>query len=189
MAGNFALGNHYLLAESVKSAIRELFPAAVMSNVYTISHNLIQKEQGVFIHRKGATRAFPAELCGSPWAQSGHPIIIPGSMYDGAAVLYAGSAAKESLYSVNHGSGRVMGRKQAENSLNQKDANKDMESAERTFGGVKVCGILINSRDVPLDESRYCYKKLDEVLEAISEAELAVTALRLYPIAVIKGND
>ena len=67
---------------------------------YEISHNLVQEETLVlpdgttkkgFVHRKGATRAFPAghpDLVGTKWETTGHPCLVPGSMLDGAAILY-----------------------------------------------------------------------------------------------------
>ena len=189
MAGNFALVNHYLISEALKLALLKLFPSLQCEDVYTISHNLIQKEFDHFIHRKGATRAFPAKLCqGTMWEKTGHPIIIPGSMYEGAAVLYAKDEAQESLYSINHGAGRALGRKQALRTLNQKEVNSSMNDIIQEIAGVKVPSILINTRNVPLDESRFCYKRLDDILEAVEIANLAKVDLRLYPLATIKGE-
>ncbi len=66
--------------------------AATAEIYYEISHNLIQKESGRFVARKGATRAFPEghpALQGTPWEKTGHPILIPGSMETGSAILFA----------------------------------------------------------------------------------------------------
>jgi tRNA-splicing ligase RtcB len=96
---------------------------------YEISHNLVQEETVIlpdgttkrgFVHRKGATRAFPAghpDLIGTAWERTGHPCLIPGSMYHGAAILFAGAGAAKSAFSVNHGSGRHMARGAAKRSL------------------------------------------------------------------------
>ena len=189
MAGNFALVNHYLVSEATKLVLQNIFPSLQFEDIYTISHNLIQREFNQFIHRKGATRAFPAKLCQDTiWAKTGHPIIIPGSMYEGAAVLYAKDEAQESLHSINHGSGRALGRKQALRTLNQKEVNSGMNDIIQEIAGVKVPSILINTRNVPLDESRFCYKRLDDILEAVEIANLAKVDLRLYPLATIKGE-
>ena len=149
---------------------------------YEISHNLIQKEAGKFIARKGATRAFPKHhpgLKGSAWEATGHPILIPGSMETGSAILFANEGAKDSLYSVNHGAGRRLSRTQAKKLLSQKDT--DLRVAK--------LGVLLNTRATPLDESGPCYKDLEQVLGAVELAGLAKVNRRLRPVACIKGND
>jgi tRNA-splicing ligase RtcB len=149
---------------------------------YEISHNLIQRESGRFVARKGATRAFPKghpALKGTPWQESGHPILIPGSMETGSAILFATEHASQSLYSVNHGAGRRLSRTAARKQLSQKDTDRRMAGK----------GIVLNTRNTPLDESGPCYKNLDDVLEAVELAQLAEVHRRLRPIACIKGND
>src|SRR6185295_14047153 len=132
---------------------------------YEISHNLVQEETLVlpdgstsrgFVHRKGATRAFPAghpDLAGTVWAQTGHPCLVPGSMLQGAAILYAGEGAYRTGCSVNHGAGRVMGRGQAKRTLAPKhdDIDAEMREVTRTLGGVRIRGIAGNTRRTPLD--------------------------------------
>jgi tRNA-splicing ligase RtcB len=191
MAANFAIANRICISRAVKEAFREVFKDVSFEDIYEISHNLVQKEGDYFIHRKGATRAFTGKQMRltSPWKDTGHPIIIPGSMASGAAVLYATDGAEESFYSINHGAGRVLGRNEAKRTLNQEEVNKWMADIIQTFDGVEVKSILVNDRNVPLDESGDCYKGLDDILEAVEMAGLAKVALRLYPIAVIKGND
>lgn len=190
MAGNFAICNRILIMDAIIEALNEVKPCDAKP-LYEISHNLVQKEFGNFVHRKGATRAFPGSLMKpkSAWAEKGHPIIIPGSMAAGAAVLYAQEGAQESLYSINHGAGRLLGRNQAKKRLNQKDVNDWMENVVQTFNGVEVKGILVNGRNVPLDESGGCYKDLDVILNAVETAGLATVTERLFPIAVIKGEE
>ncbi|HSP78926.1 MAG TPA: RtcB family protein [Myxococcaceae bacterium] len=108
MAANFAVANRLIIGEAVCTALEEVF-GGTAEIYYEISHNLIQKEGGKFVARKGATRAFPGghpALQGTPWAKSGHPILIPGSMETGSAILFAEQGAEQSIYSVNHGAGR-----------------------------------------------------------------------------------
>jgi tRNA-splicing ligase RtcB len=185
MAANFAIANRLLIGEAVCRALEDVF-GGTAKVFYEISHNLIQEEgergSKRFVHRKGATRAFPAghhALEGTKWEKTGHPILIPGSMQTGSAILYASEGANKSIYSVNHGSGRLMSRSEAKRRLNQKDVNESMESQD----------ILINTRNVPIDESGPCYKDLDQVLNVVEVAGLAKVAKRLRPVAVIKGND
>ena len=149
---------------------------------YEISHNLVQEETLVlpdgstragFVHRKGATRAFPAghpDLDGTPWADTGHPCLVPGSMLDGAAILFPLEGAYCSACSVNHGAGRVMARGQAKRDLAisaRRDRCRDARHRSRTLGGVPIRGIVGNTERTPLDECGHVYKELDEVLRVL----------------------
>ncbi|MCP3102527.1 RtcB family protein [Myxococcus sp. K15C18031901] len=181
MAANFAVANRLIIGEAVCAALEEVF-GGTASIYYEISHNLIQKEAGKFVARKGATRAFPAghpALKRTPWEDSGHPILIPGSMETGSAILFAEEGAAKSIYSVNHGSGRRLSRGEARRVLQQGPTDERMAQA----------GILLNTRHTPLDESGPCYKNLDDVLETVEMAKLARVARRLKPVACIKGAD
>jgi tRNA-splicing ligase RtcB len=181
MAANFAIVNRLLIGEAVCEALESVFGGEA-SVYYEISHNLIQREAGRFVARKGATRAFPkghAALEGTAWEETGHPILIPGSMETGSAILFANEGASQSLYSVNHGAGRRLSRSAARRELSQKDTDRRMAGK----------GILLNTRNTPLDESGPCYKNLDDVLESVELAGLATVHQRLEPIACIKGND
>lgn len=183
MAANFAIANRHLIGAVVCRALEDTF-GGTAEIFYEISHNLIQEEGGTgrFVHRKGATRAFPAghpALKGTRWEETGHPILIPGSMQTGSAILYAEEGASKSVYSVNHGSGRLMSRSAARKRLDQTRVNQEMARQD----------ILLNTRDVPLDESGPCYKDLNQVLGVVETAGLARVVKRLRPVACIKGND
>ncbi len=201
-AANFAVANRHIIAQGVERALLEVYGKGA-ELFYEISHNLVQRETLVlpdgtakrgFVHRKGATRAFPAghpDLVGTAWEKTGHPCLIPGSMFHGAAVLFAEPGAHKSACSVNHGSGRVMGRGAAKRALEprQGEINDEMRTVTRTFGGVDVQGILTNTRDVVLDECGHVYKDLDAVLATLEMSGIARVARRLYPVANIKGAD
>ncbi len=181
MAANFAIANRLLIGEAVCEALEHVFGGEAHV-YYEISHNLIQREGGRFVARKGATRAFPghhAALKDTAWEATGHPILIPGSMETGSAILFADAGAKDSLYSVNHGAGRRLSRTQAKKTLDQK--HTDLRMAK--------LGVVLNTRNTPLDESGPCYKDLDQVLGAVELAGLAHVERRLRPVACIKGND
>ena len=201
-AANYAVANRHLIVQGIDEALSEVF--GVESEVYyEISHNLVQEETLVlpdgttkrgFVHRKGATRAFPAghpDLVGTAWESTGHPCLIPGSMYHGAAILFAGPGAAKSSFSVNHGSGRHMGRGAAKRALEteQGQIDREMRDVEREFAGVKIKGIVGNTARTPLDECGRVYKDLDEVLGVLEAEEIARVAHRLYPVANIKGMD
>lgn len=199
-AANYAIANRHIIVESVNEALRKVFKAEG-ELFYEISHNLVQEETIVlpdgttkkgFVHRKGATRAFPAghpDLKRTKWEATGHPILIPGSMYDGAAILFPQENAYQSGCSVNHGSGRVLGRNEAKRKLkhNQQYINDEMKNVKRKLGNAEIRGIVTNSNKIPLDECRKVYKKLDDVLAVLEDENIAKVSQRLYPIANLKG--
>lgn len=187
--GNFAIVNRLMIGRKVSQAFAETFGEEARL-VYEISHNLAQEEHHpdlfdfpVWIHRKGATRALPAGhplLAGTPWAETGHPVLIPGSMGDSSYVLRPLPGAARSLYSVNHGCGRRKSRSAARRDISQAQADRQM----------KELGVLVNAGGrVPVDESPDCYKPAEEVIRAVTEAGLARVEVRLTPLASIKGND
>ena len=211
-AANYAIANRWMIVEGVREAIQEVFNCDI-EPFYEISHNLVQEEilttpvpegeehhahqiRGL-VHRKGATRAFPAghpQLINTPWLDTGHPVLIPGSMLHGAAILRPMEGAHTTACSVNHGSGRVMGRGHAKRKLAclQEDIDDEMRSVKRKFGpgkGVRVEGILTNTRKTPLDECGHVYKELDEVLQVLVDGGIAKIERRLFPVANIKGTD
>jgi tRNA-splicing ligase RtcB len=203
-AANFAVANRHIIANGVQEALQEVFKADA-EVYYEISHNLVQEETLVlpdgttkkgFVHRKGATRAFPSghpDLKGTRWSATGHPCLIPGSMYDGAAILFARPDAYKSGCSVNHGSGRLLGRGEAKRRLEhrQDEIDAEMSEVKRVFGPdlVEITGIVGNHKHTPLDECGHVYKDLDEVLKTLEVTGIAKVKSRLYPVANLKGTD
>lgn len=186
--GNFAIVNRLIMYERVAEAFKEVF-GKELELVYEISHNLVQREWNdefntyVWVHRKGATRAFPAghpALKGTLWEDEGHPMLIPGSNRDYSFILRAEEGAVKSGYSVNHGAGRRMSRSKAKAQLVQAEVNRIYQEA----------GVIVNDNaDVPLDESDACYKSSSEVVDAVVSAGLARIEYRLWPLASLKGTD
>ncbi len=201
-AANYAVANRHLIVHGVREATQTVYGRDV-EVFYEISHNLVQEETLVlpdgttkrgFVHRKGATRAFPAghpDLARTRWAETGHPCLIPGSMLAGAAVLYPLEGAYRSGCSVNHGSGRLMGRGQARRELSaiHDEIDHEMATITRTLGGVEVTGVVGNTKRTPLDECGHVYKDLDAVLAVLEAEGIARVAHRLYPVANLKGTD
>ncbi|HTG17395.1 MAG TPA: RtcB family protein [Blastocatellia bacterium] len=185
--GNFAIINRLVIFEQVAEAFREVF-GGELELIYEISHNLVQKEQHpefgrVLVHRKGATRAFPAghpALEGTIWETSGHPVLIPGSNKDWSYILRPAAGAVSSGYSVNHGAGRRMSRSEAGRTLNQRAVDDEYAAA----------GIVVNTDGrVPLDEAAICYKASEEVVAAVVGAGLATIEYKLWPLASLKGTE
>ena len=201
-AANFAVANRHRIVEGVRGATQEVFNTD-LEVYYEISHNLVQEETLVlpdgstkrgFVHRKGATRAFPAghpDLKDTVWEETGHPCLIPGSMYEGAAILFPQEGAYKSACSVNHGSGRVLGRGEAKRRLSHKQhrIDEEMRTVKRVFDGVTIEGIVGNHKKTPLDECGHVYKDLDAVLDVLEAENIAKVAHRLYPVANLKGSD
>lgn len=185
--GNYAILNRLVIFEQVAEAFREVFNAD-LELIYEISHNLVQREWHpdfgeVWVHRKGATRAFPAghpALKGTFWEETGHPVLIPGSNKDFSYILRPLEGASRSGYSVNHGAGRRLSRGEASRSLSQRQIDDEYAAA----------GILVNTDGrVPLDEAAPAYKPSEEVVRAVVEAGLARIEHTLWPLASLKGVD
>jgi tRNA-splicing ligase RtcB len=185
--GNYAILNRLVIFEQVSEAFREVF-GEELELVYEISHNLVQQEQhpglgDVWVHRKGATRAFPAghpALSGTHWEATGHPVLIPGSNKDWSYILRPLAAAVNSGYSVNHGAGRRLSRGEASRTLSQRQIDDEYAEA----------GIVVNTDGrVPLDEAAPAYKPAAEVIAAVVGAGLAEVEHSLWPLASLKGVD
>jgi tRNA-splicing ligase RtcB len=186
--GNYAIVNRLMVGEAVGAAFAEAFGEEA-ALVYEISHNLVQEEwhpdlfpRPVWVHRKGATRALPAGhplLAGTRWQDTGHPVLIPGSMGDASYVLRPLPGAARSLYSVNHGAGRRKSRTAAKREITQAAADRRLRDV----------GVMVNAGGrVPVDESPDCYKPVAEVIRAVTDAGLARVEVELRPIASIKGD-
>ena len=185
LGGNFATVNHLLINALVLEAFQEVIPGCAGELVYLISHNIARLEEvrgeQAWVMRKGATRAFPAGhpgLTETPFAMTGHPILLPGNPQAGSAVMVADPGAEASLYSVNHGAGRTLGRRAAKRQLDQKQVDASFDDAD----------ILSNCRQYPLDEAPAAYKDFDEVLKSVKLAGLASEVARLRARFVIKDG-
>lgn len=183
LGANFATVNHLLINALILEAVREVIPGVTGNLVYFISHNIARQEvvdnELCWVHRKGATRAFPGghyALRDTPFRETGHPILLPGNPTQGSVVMVAEEGAEKSCYSVNHGAGRAMGRGVATRTLNQADVDRELEDAD----------ILSNCRNYPRDEAPKAYKDFREVLRSVEEAGLATTVAQLKARFVIK---
>ncbi len=183
LGANFATVNHMLINALVLEAFQEVFPGTKGQLVYFISHNIARKEylggKPTWVHRKGATRAFPAghhALKRTPFEHTGHPILLPGNPQAGSSVMVALPGAQESCFSVNHGAGRMLGRKRAIRELDQQQIDESFDAAD----------ILTNCRRYPKDEAPAAYKDFNEVLSSVEKAGLARQVARLRARFVIK---
>jgi tRNA-splicing ligase RtcB len=190
-AANFAWANRQAILHFLRGAFQRVFGAAArLDLVYDVCHNIAKRERyevegrrrEVLVHRKGATRAFPAGHREIPAAYRavGQPVFIPGSMGTASWVLAgAEGAMRETFGSVCHGAGRLLSRTAARKGRNAREEQHKLE--ER--------GILVRSesRDGILEELPEAYKNVDEVIEVVHDAGLARKVARLRPMGVIKG--
>ena len=187
---NCALANRQILTHLVRKAFADILPRARLPLLYDVSHNTCKVEEhrvdgelrSLYVHRKGATRAFgPGHPdIPEPLRAAGQPVLIGGSMGTGSYVL-AGTKASEAraFSSACHGAGRAMSRHQA----------------LRTWKGRQVVdelaarGILIKSPSMRgvAEEAPDAYKDVSAVVDAADAAGLARKVARVEPLVCIKG--
>jgi tRNA-splicing ligase RtcB len=187
---NCALANRQIITHLVRQAFAEVLPQATLPLLYDVSHNTCKVEEHVvdgvprrlFVHRKGATRAFGPGHPDLPVSLRavGQPVLIGGTMGTASYIL-VGTAEGEGLAfsSACHGAGRSMSRHQALKQWRGRDVIEHLASR----------GILIRSpsyRGVA-EEAPGAYKDVGAVVEAAHEAKLARMVARLEPRICVKG--
>jgi tRNA-splicing ligase RtcB len=193
-AANYAFANRQLLAHQARETLLRFLGMGPndlgMRLVYDCGHNNAKFEEHevdgekrrVLVHRKGATRCFPAESEDIPEAYRhvGQPVLIPGDMGNASYVL-AGSpdAMRLSFGSTCHGAGRRMSRTQARNSVRGKSIVQEMEKR-----GVIVASA---SHKTLAEEIPEAYKDVSEVVGVVHDAGIATRVAKLRPVAVVKG--
>ena len=190
-SANYAWANRQGITHFVRGAFRRIFgDGADLRVVYDVCHNIAKlerhavggRERKVMVHRKGATRAFPAGRPEVPAAYQavGQPVLIPGSMGTASWVLVgAEGAMRETFGTTCHGAGRLMSRTAAKKSAYAANARERLENQ----------GIIVRAetRDGITEEIPEAYKDVDEVIDVVVNAGLAKRVARLRPIGVIKG--
>lgn len=185
-AVNFAFANRQVLTNQVRKVFWEVFRTSPknlpIKLIYDVAHNVAKWEEGLLIHRKGATRSLgpgnkilPREL-----RHLGQPVIIGGSMETASWLLLGTKEAERLTFaSTCHGSGRTMSR----------------AAAKRKIAGVRVKermeerGIYIRSASLAAlaEEAGDAYKKVDEVIEAAKIAGISTPVAKFIPLGNIKG--
>lgn len=183
-AANFAYANRFLMAALVKSVLGESF-SMNLHLLYDVSHNIIAEEDGLYVHRKGATRAFGPSRMKS---ETGQVVLIPGSMGTASYILEGRDESSQALHSVNHGAGRVMGRREALGVIRKGRVVRPPGVTESDFrkamAGVEL--ICENSRTIR-EEAPQAYKDIEVVTDVVTHFGLADRVARLRPLAVLKG--
>jgi tRNA-splicing ligase RtcB len=194
-AANFAFANRQIITAYVRRALRSVYGDDLeLPLVYDVTHNMVKREihggRELWVHRKGATRAFPPErMAGTPFAETGQPVLIPGSMGTASYLLLAGEGGAEALWSVNHGAGRVMSRTAAAGRRTRKGKvlKPGLVTREAFDSAMEGIVLVAEDRSAVFEEAPQAYKDIDEVIEAVRGAGLARVVCRMRPRAVLKG--
>jgi len=190
-ACNFAWANRHMIMHYVRKAWKSVLgEKANLKLLYDVAHNIAKIEEHevngekmkLIVHRKGATRAFPAGHPEIPekYQTTGQPAIIPGSMGTSSYLLVGTEESKEAWYTVCHGAGRTMSRHEAMRRV----------SGEEVVKKLKEKGIIVkcwSSRGIA-EEAPMAYKDVDEVVGVVHNAGLSKKVAKLVPLAVIKGE-
>ncbi len=191
---NFAWANRQLIVHWVRESFESVLGTSAedlrMHIVYDVAHNIAKKEEHlvegkkteVYVHRKGATRAFGP---GNPhipsrYSDVGQPVLIPGDMGT-ASYLLAGTdkAMKETFGSTCHGAGRVMSRSAAIKRWKGDQIINDL--------GRQGIYVKAKSPKVVAEEAPLAYKRVDDVVGVAHGAGISKLVAKMVPLGVVKG--
>jgi tRNA-splicing ligase RtcB len=193
-AANFAWANRQFITHWVREGFDKWYktdPEELgLQLIYDVAHNICKQERHVidgktkslFVHRKGATRAFPAGHPDLPqdYKPIGQPVILPGSMGTASYLLCGQDAAMEySFGSTAHGAGRVMSRHKA----------KKRYFGEKVASDLRQRGIFVyaTSKKVIAEEAPGAYKDINQVAKVSNDVGIASFVCKLRPMGVVKG--
>ena len=190
-ACNFAWANRHMITFYTRKAWQKVLGKnASLKLLYDVAHNIAKieehevdgKKMKLIVHRKGATRAFPPFHPEIPekYKEVGQPVLIPGTMGTASYVCVGTEKSKEAFYTVNHGAGRTMSRRQATRTISGKEVMKALEKR----------GIIVRCYSLRglAEEAPLAYKDIENVVEIVHNAGLSRKIAKLKPLAVIKGE-
>jgi len=192
---NFAWVNRQLIMHETRRVFERVFDRTweqlEMELLYDVAHNIAKKERHdvdgtekeLYVHRKGATRAFPAghEEVPQAYREVGQPIIIPGSMGAGSYVLRGGAESMSvSFGSTAHGAGRLMSRTQAKDEFWGGDVRDDLRDQQQIY-------VKAESGATIAEEAPGVYKDVDEVVRVSDALGIGDKVARTVPVCNIKG--
>jgi len=187
---NCAMANRQVLTELVREVFAEVLPDARVTVLYDVSHNTCKPEEHVvdgkriqlYVHRKGATRAFGPGHPALPeeYKAVGQPVLIGGTMGTASYILVGtGQAMDLAFGSCCHGAGRAMSRAQAIKTWHGRDLVRQLAQQQIIIKGASIKGIA--------EEAPGAYKDVHAVVEATEVAGLARKVARLEPLICVKG--
>ena len=193
-AANYGFCNRQLLMQQAREVFAKEFGRSWedlgMELLYDVAHNIAKleehtvdgKKKKVWVHRKGATRAFPAGHPEVPerFRAVGQPVIIPGDMGRASWVLVGAQGSMDRTFgSTCHGAGRAMSRTAARKHVSDRKIEAELEAR-----GVIA---MASSRNGLAEEQPNAYKNVDHVVNVVHDANLSRKVARMRPIGVIKG--
>ncbi len=191
---NFAWSNRQMITHWTRKSFQRVFKQSEsdlgMDLVYDVSHNIAKVEKhtingeqkSVVVHRKGATRAFPANKDEVPkkYRDLGQPVFIPGSMGTSSWILLGQPNSMNLTFgSTAHGAGRTMSRTRARKNYTESQVRKYLSEK-----GIEVKAL---TRDGVVEEAPQAYKDVDSIVNVSHELGIATKVAKLLPIGVIKG--
>ena len=189
-AANYAWANRHIIAHWTREVFERYFPEASLDLVYDVAHNVAKieehdvdgKRMRLYVHRKGATRAFGPSRREVPatYRSVGQPVLIPGSMGTASYVLCGNdNALNVSFGSACHGAGRVMSRSRATRLFNGKDVK----------AALNLQGIVVKATSPAMlaEEAPQVYKPSGDVVDVVHNLRIATKVAKLVPIGVSKG--
>jgi tRNA-splicing ligase RtcB len=191
-AANYAWANRQVITASLRKAWRSYFgdSAGNLPLLYDVAHNIAKIEEYIIdgvkkklvVHRKGATRAFPAGHPDLPehYRAVGQPVLIPGSMGTASYVLAGNKGALENTFATScHGSGRTMSRSAALKIVQGSELKAELNSRGIEIQTASLRGLA--------EEAPKAYKDVESVVNVVHNSDIARKVVRLKPLAVIKG--
>jgi len=193
-AANFAFANRQMITHWVRESFEQVLKLGPrdlgMTLIYDVAHNIAKiethkvdgKNRKLCVHRKGATRAFPAGHREVPelYRETGQPVLIPGDMGRYSYVLVGTQTALEETFgSTCHGAGREMSRAQATKVSKGRDI----------VGELAKKGIIVRGagRGTIAEEISEAYKDVADVVDVADGAGISKKVAKLLPLGVIKG--
>ena len=188
--GHFAFANRQMITHWTREAFQRIVGRGDLWIVYDVAHNIAKVEEHtvdgrrmrVLVHRKGATRAFPAGRPEIPkeYAHVGQPVLIPGSMGTSSYVLVGTEKAMEETFGSScHGAGRAKSRTAAKKEITAEELLKQLKERGIHVRGASKSGLT--------EENPNAYKDVSAVVDVVDKAGIAKKVARLIPMGVIKG--
>ncbi|GAB6059526.1 RtcB family protein [Desulfonatronum parangueonense] len=186
---NYAMANRQVIVHLIREAFQRVLPGAQVRTLFEVNHNTCRREdhpvdgrsKPLYVHRKGATRAFGPESpqIQEPFRRTGHPILVGGSMGTDSYILAGRTTSEDAFASTCHGSGRALSRSQALKRTPGRDILTQLTSQ----------GILIRTNHLKglAEEAPAAYKDIHQVVEASTQAGLTNKIARLSPLGCLKG--
>lgn len=193
-AANYAWANRQCLMHLTREVFKQIFEMKLselgLELIYDVAHNIAKIEEHevggkkikLCVHRKGATRAFPANhpVLSADYKSVGQPVIVPGDMGSASYLLVGTALAMEETFGTAcHGAGRVMSRTAAIRQAHGRAIDRELENK----------GILVKSagRETLAEEMPEAYKDVIHVVSILQNAGISRRVAKFKPLGVIKG--